>query len=96
MAWIKTIPFENADPALKEIYLAFRSLYPGEYSEPVPNLVGPDGMDESISSAHSLIPEAMRHMMSGFGVLLAPHLPLSRRQQELIAAIVSLENQCFY
>jgi hypothetical protein len=47
-------------------------------------------------AAHSLIPEAMQHMMSGLAVLLGPKLPLTRRQQEMIAAVVSVRNQCFY
>ena len=51
---------------------------------------------DSIVAAHSLIPEAMRHMMSGLAVLLRPDLPLTRRQQEMIAAVVSVENRCFY
>jgi hypothetical protein len=38
----------------------------------------------------------MRHAMSAFGVLLAPDLPLSRRQQEMIATVVSAHNRCFY
>jgi len=35
-------------------------------------------------------------MMSGLAVLYAPELPLTRRQQEMIAAVVSVENSCFY
>jgi hypothetical protein len=38
----------------------------------------------------------MRHAMSIFGVLLDPQLPLSRRQHEMIAAVVSAQNRCFY
>jgi hypothetical protein len=75
---------------LRQIYQAIYSLYPGEYRESVP------GVSESIVAAHSLIPEAMRHMMSGLGVLLQPNLPLTRRQQEMITSIVSVQNNCFY
>jgi hypothetical protein len=96
MAWIKTVPYDEADDGLRRVYEAVRALYPGDYSVPVPSLVRPDGTDESIVAAHSLIPEAMRHMMSGLGVLLQPHLPLTRRQQEMIAAVVSVHNSCFY
>ena len=56
----------------------------------------PDGSSDSIVAAHSLIPEAMRHIMSGLGVLLQPNLPLTRRQQEMIASVVSVQNSCFY
>ncbi|MCI0704001.1 MAG: carboxymuconolactone decarboxylase family protein [Planctomycetia bacterium] len=96
MPWIKTIPYEEADANLLPVYEAIRALYPVEYFTPVPSLVRPDDRSESITAAHSLIPEAMRHMMSGFGVLLQPNLPLTRRQQEMIAAVVSVRNQCFY
>lgn len=96
MAWIKTIPYEQADESLRRLYEAFRALYPVEYKDAVPTLVRPDGTSESISSAHSLIPEAMHHMMAGLAVMMQPHLPLTRRQQEMIAAVVSVENNCFY
>ena len=96
MSWIETIPYEQANPELRGIYEQVRSLYPIEYAEAVPALVRPDGGTDSIVAVHSLIPEAMRHMMSGLAVLLQPSLPLTRRQQEMIAAAVSVENQCFY
>jgi hypothetical protein len=96
MAWIKTTPREAADPELMKVYAAIYSLYPGEYGSPVPALVQADGTSESISAAHSLIPEAMRHMMSGLAMMMQPHLPLTRRQQEMIASVVSIQNQCFY
>jgi hypothetical protein len=97
MTWIKTVPYEQADDSLRPVYEAIRSLYPPEYGgEPVPSLVRPDGGSDSIVAAHSLIPEAMQHLMSGLAVLLQPHLPLTRRQHEMIAAVVSIRNRCFY
>jgi hypothetical protein len=97
MTWIKTVPYDEADDGLKRVYEAVRALYPAEYAgPPVPSLVRPDGGTDSIVAAHSLIPEAMRHLMSGLAVLLQPTLPLTRRQQEMIAAVVSVENACFY
>jgi hypothetical protein len=97
MAWIKTVPYDQADDGLRRVYEAVRALYPPEYGgPPVPSLVRPDGGSDSIVAAHSLIPEAMGHMMSGLAVLLRPGLPLTRRQQEMIAAVVSVENACFY
>jgi hypothetical protein len=51
---------------------------------------------DSITAAHSLLPEAMRHAMSAFGTLLAHNLPLTRRQQEMICTVVSTQNRCFY
>jgi hypothetical protein len=38
----------------------------------------------------------MRHAMSTLGALLQPDLPLSRRQHEMIASVVSATNSCFY
>lgn len=97
MTWLKHIPYEQADEKLKAVYQGLRALYPAEYGgPPIPSLVRPDGGADSIVAAHSLIPEAMHHMMAGLAVLLQPHLPLTRRQQEMIAAVVSVENQCFY
>lgn len=97
MTWIEQTPYEQADDELKRVYESVRSLYPAEYAgPPVPSLLRPDGGADSITAAHSLIPEAMRHMMSGLAVLLQPNLGLTRRQQEMIGAVVSVENSCFY
>jgi hypothetical protein len=97
VTWIKIVPYEQADADLRRIYEAVRSLYPPEYGgEPVPSLVKPDGTSDSIVAAHSIIPEALRHMMSGLAVLLQPDLPLTRRQHEMIASVVSVDNRCFY
>jgi hypothetical protein len=96
MPWIKTAPIEKADPALRAMYEAIYALYPSEYAEPVASLVRPDGGTDSVTAAHSLIPEAMRHMMSGLAALYQSHLPLTRRQQEMIASVVSAQNACFY
>jgi hypothetical protein len=96
MTWIRTIPLSQAEGELKRCYERIHALYPGEYASDVPALVRPDGTSDSITAAHSLIPEAMRHAMSAFGVLLSPDLPLTRRQQEMIATVVSALNSCFY
>lgn len=97
MTWIKHTPYEQADEELKRVYDSFRGLYPVEYAGPaVPSLIRPDGGSDSIVAAHSLIPEAMRHMMAGLAVLLQPNLGLTRRQQEMIASVVSVQNSCFY
>ncbi|QJW92646.1 carboxymuconolactone decarboxylase family protein [Frigoriglobus tundricola] len=96
MPWIKTTPYEDAGPELRNVYGAIYALYPADYAVPVASLVRPDGGSDSIVAAHSLVPEAMRHMMSGLAVMMQPHLPLTRRQHEMIAAVVSVQNQCFY
>jgi hypothetical protein len=97
MTWIKTVPYEQADADMRRVYESIRALYPPEYGgEPIPSLVRPDGTSDSIVAAHSLIPEAMRYLMSGLAILLQPNLPLTRRQHEMIASVVSLQNRCFY
>jgi hypothetical protein len=96
MTWIKTTTRDRADPELLAVYDAIDSLYPADYAIPAPAVTRPDGTSDSITAAHSLIPEAMQHMMSGLAVMYQPHLPLTRAQQEMIAAVVSVQNQCFY
>jgi hypothetical protein len=96
MTWIRTVPISEAGPELSRHYQAVYALYPREYAVDVPALVRPDGTSDSITAAHSLIPDAMRHAMSAFGVLLSPDLPLTRRQHEMIATVVSALNSCFY
>ena len=96
MTWIQTIPPAAADDALRRCYESIYALYPSEYHTEVEALRRPDGTNDSITAAHSLIPEAMRHAMAAYAVLLAPDLPLSRRQHEMIASVVSVRNQCFY
>jgi len=96
MPWITTVPPEQADPALKQCYEAVYRLYPPEYQADVPAVRRPDGRSESVVAVHSLIPQALLHLMAGFGALLSPDLPLTRRQHEMIATVVSALNRCFY
>jgi hypothetical protein len=96
MTWIKTVPPAEADPNLQQCYDAVRVLYPPEYGVEAPALKGPNGAADSIVASHSLLPSALRHAFSTYGVLLAPDLPLSRRQHEMIATVVSALNRCFY
>lgn len=52
--------------------------------------------EDSIVLAPSLIPPALEGFFSGYRALLDPALPLARREHELIAAVVSATNACFY
>ena len=92
MTWIKTIPLSEADEKLREAVEGQRAIYPAEYALPT----GITDDAGSIVASHSLIPEALHHAFSTFGVLMSPDLPLSRRQHELITTLVSVENRCFY
>jgi hypothetical protein len=96
MTWIGIVPPESAGPELRRLYDELRRLYPEEYGPDVPAVTRPEGGSDSVTAAHSLIPEAMFHAMATLGVLLRPGLPLTRRQHEMIATVVSAHNRCFY
>lgn len=93
MAWIKTIPFEEADAQLQKILMETRASYPAEYDGPQPAAIP---VNESIVDSHTLIPEALKHSFMAFSAMMAPDLPLERRQHEMIATLVSETNDCFY
>ncbi len=90
MAWIKTIPFPEADEALRRALEGQHALYPKEYERK------PGDEGESIVSSHSLIPDALYHAFATFGVLMSPSLPLTRAQHEMITTRVSALNRCHY
>jgi len=93
MTWIRTVPLSEADDKLRQAIEGQRSLYPNEYAEPVhPDETG----GSSIVGSHTLIPQALYHAFGTFGALMAPELPLSRRQQEMSATMVSVTNRCVY
>jgi alkylhydroperoxidase family enzyme len=93
MTWIRTIPSEEAEGELKTLLERQRALYPIEYATPGMPGLPPGG---SIVESHSLIPQAMFHAFATFGSLMAPELPLTRRQHEMIATTVSALNRCHY
>ncbi|HEV3469097.1 MAG TPA: hypothetical protein VG148_07230 [Pyrinomonadaceae bacterium] len=94
MTWIRTVTMAEADDQLRRALEDARSLYPAEYANPVHAVE--EGEASGIVSSHSLIPEALRHAFSTFGVLMSPELPLSRAQHEMIATVVSVTNRCHY
>jgi len=91
MAWIKTIPFTEADEALRKALEGQHALYPKEYAR----TPGDDG-SSSIVSTHTLIPDALYHAFATFGALLSSELPLTRAQHEMITTRVSALNRCHY
>lgn len=93
MTWIRTVPLRSADEQLTEAMEAQKKLYPVEYATPVHPV---EGGGSEIVASHSLIPEALYHAFSTFGVLMSPDLPLARRQHEMIATMVSVTNRCVY
>lgn len=93
MTWIKTVPMAD-DERVRLAIEAQRKLYPAEYAEKVPSV---DRANEAgIVASHSLIPDALYHSFSAFGAMMAPDLPLARRQHEIITTMVSVTNRCFY
>lgn len=93
MTWIRTVSPESTEEKLLEVMEAQKKLYPVEYATPVHPA---EGGGSEIVASHSLIPEALYHAFSTFGVLMSPELPLSRRQHEMIATVVSVTNRCVY
>jgi uncharacterized peroxidase-related enzyme len=90
MTWIRTIPRSQADPAYRAALDSQHALYPVEYGSEVPGLPADDA--DGIVAALSLIPAALHHHFATFGALMDPKLPLTRRQHELIATVVSQAN----
>ncbi len=93
MTWIKTIPMAEADERLRKAMEGQIALYPKEYAIPVHPM---EGGGSQIVASHSLIPDALYHAFSTFGVLMSPELPLTRRQHEMITTVVSVTNRCVY
>lgn len=98
MTWIKTIPPKEADEKLREAVRNFQKLYPIEYRKEV-EVLKPTASAETggnISASHSLLPDTLYHAFSTLGTLFDPALPLTRRQHEMIATVVSVINHCYY
>jgi len=93
MTWIKTVTVDESEEVRKAVE-SQRELYPIEYATPVHPT--PDGETAGIVASHSLIPNALFHAFSTFGALMAPDLPLNRRQHEMITTVVSVTNRCHY
>jgi hypothetical protein len=91
MAWIP----RRTDP---EVIAATRRAvagYPPEYNRPDPR--APEAVrGDSIVGTHSQIPGLLEPLFVGLRALFDPELPLTRRQHEMIATVVSAANDCFY
>ncbi len=97
MTWIKrTLPSESPDIARRLEALSAAS--PPEYDQNKRHLRQSPAIvnNDSIMLSHSLIPDAMEHIFRGYAAVLTPALPLTRRQQEMIATTVAALNRCFY
>ncbi|MGC4047410.1 MAG: peroxidase-related enzyme [Armatimonas sp.] len=96
MTWIETVAPSEETPELNHALQTVRGQLPITYARrdlwEQPQAV----LNDSIVLAHSLIPLAAEHALATWGALCQPDLPLSRREQEIIATVVSAANECFY
>ncbi len=96
MTWIHRRAF--TEPEVAQALRDAMQGYPPEYAaarrheRKLPEAV----MNDSIVGAHSLMPNALRHVFAGYGAMLEPELPLTRRDHEMIALVVSALNDCYY
>ena len=81
MAWIKTIPPEDADGDLEKEYRC---------AEERAGRVG------NVLRLSSLNPAALTAWVGLYRTVMHGPSPLSRAERELVATIVSQENQCHY
>lgn len=92
MAWLRPPP--TTDP-LRDALSVARAGMPPEYgtsSDRVPEAVRQD----SIVFAHARMPGLLAGFFSGYNDVFREGLPLTRREQELVACVVSRANDCFY
>lgn len=81
MAHIPYVPFEEATGLLEELY--------GQYASK-------DGTLDNVLRIHSLNPRSMRDHFQLYAHLMRGPSPLTRVQREMLAIVVSAENDCFY
>ena len=82
MAWIKMISEEDAEGKLADLYNKYRSRDSGR-------------MDH-ILKIHSLDPPTMESHIQMYKQLMFGPSELSRKEREMIAVVVSVENSCHY
>ncbi|MBI3587266.1 MAG: peroxidase-related enzyme [Ignavibacteriales bacterium] len=81
MAFIRMIPEEEARGPLKELYTSYRA---------------PWGGVDNILKIHSLLPDTLKPHYDLYKSVMFGKGPLSRRQREMIAIVVSRSNNCTY
>ena len=81
MAYIPYVPYDEADGLLAELYRKYK---------------GPRDWIDNIIRIHSLNPRSMRDHMGLYSHLMRGPSPLSRVQREMLAVVVSAQNDCFY
>lgn len=81
MAFIPYVPYERAEGLLARLYSGYRNA---------------DGEIDNILRIHSLNPRSMRDHAQLYEHLMRGASPLTAVQREMLALVVSSENECFY
>jgi len=81
MHFIKTVPKEEADGKLKEVYAGLEGMF---------------GMIPSLFQSQSLMPDVLEAVVTFIKKLMVNRNSLTRFQKELIATHVSKINLCAY
>lgn len=81
MAHIPYVPYDEASGLLARLYDRYRTA---------------EGGVDHIVRIHSLNPSSMEGHVRYYAGLMRGRSPLSRAQREMIAVVVSAENDCFY
>lgn len=92
MAWIP----RRSDREVAAATRAALSRFPPEYAAGHPSWLPEAVRRDSIVQTHSQIPSLLEPVFTALAALFAPDLPLTRRQHEMIATVVSAANDCFY
>ncbi|HVZ49189.1 MAG TPA: hypothetical protein VG916_10430 [Gemmatimonadaceae bacterium] len=93
MTWIRTHSPATAPPEVKAAFAAGMGMYPADYAQSSQSAIPPEGR---IVASHSQIPAVLEHAFATFGHAMDPSLPLSRKEHEMIATLVSTLNKCRY
>ena len=81
MAYIRYVPYDDAEGLLADLYDSFSA---------------PEGGVDNIVWIHSVNPPSMRHHVALYAHLMRGPSQLTREEREMIAVTVSAENGCFY
>lgn len=96
MTWVRVPKPSAAEPTLLSAVQSVRRSMPPEYGSASSDRVPDPVKRDSIVLAHGLIPDLLHGFFGAYNALMSPELPLSRREHELIAVVVSKLNDCFY
>jgi alkylhydroperoxidase family enzyme len=79
-AWIRTVGPDEADDELADVY----------------RRIGARDRADHVIRVHSLHPEGMEGHVRLYRSVMFGRSPLSRREREAVAVVVSAANDCFY